>query len=96
MKGVKFTLYQAVWCGSEYSDWNEVDAYFKYRDIIKISQLKDIILDSMYSKFKLVVSVQQTDYTELVLYEHEVTLDYVSQLSMCKAAFGLLGITVEE
>ena len=93
MKGVTFTLYHAVWCGSEYSDWSEVDAYFKYKDRIKISQLKDIILDSAYSKFKLVVSVQQT---EIVLYEHEVTLDYVSQLSMCEKAFGLLGITVEE
>ena len=93
MKGITFTLYHAVWCGSEYSDWNEVDAYFKYRDRIKISQLKDIISDSTYSKFKLVVSVQQT---EIVLYEHEVTLDYVSQLSMCEKAFGLLGITVEE
>lgn len=48
MKGVTFTLYQAVWCGSEYSDWNEVDAYFKYRDRIKILQLKDIILSSTY------------------------------------------------
>ena len=48
------------------------------------------------AKFKLVISVQQTDYTEIVLYEHEVTLDYVSQLSMCEKAFGLLGITVEE
>ena len=93
MKGVTFTLYHAVWCGSEYSDWSEVDAYFKYRDRIKISQLKDIILDSTYSKFKLVVSVQQTG---MVLYEHEVTLNYVSQLSMCEKAFGLLGITVEE
>lgn len=93
MKGVTFTLYHAVWCGSEYSDWSEVDAYFKYRDRIKISQLTDIILDSMYSKFKLVVSVQQTG---MVLYEHEVTLNYISQLSMCEKAFGLLGITVEE
>ena len=93
MKGVTFTLYHAVWCGSEYSDWSEVDAYFKYRDRIKISQLKDIILGSAHSKFKLVVSVQQTG---MVLYEHEVTLNYVSQLSMCEKAFGLLGITVEE
>ena len=60
MKEVTFTLYHAVWCGSEYSDWSEVDAYFKYRDRIKISQLKDIILGSAHSKFKLVVSVQQT------------------------------------
>ena len=93
MKGVTFTLYQAVWCGSEYSDWSEVDAYFKYRDRIKISQLEDIILDSAHSKFKLVISVQQTG---MVLYEHEVTLVYISQLSMCEKAFGLLGITVEE
>ena len=93
MKGVTFTLYHAVWCGSEYSDWSEVDAYFKYRDRIKISQLEDIILDSTHSKFKLVVSVQQTG---MVLYEHEVTLVYISQLSMCEKAFGLLGITVEE
>ena len=93
MKGVTFTLYHAVWCGSEYSDWSEVDAYFKYRDRIKISQLKDIILGSAHSKFKLVVSVQQTG---MVLYEHEVTLVYISQLSMCEKAFELLGITVEE
>ena len=93
MKGVIFTLYHAVWCGSEYSDWSEVDAYFKYRDRIKISQLTDIILDSTYSKFKLVISVQQTG---MVLYEHEATLNYVSQLSMCEKAFELLGITVEE
>ena len=93
MKGVTFTLYHAVWCGSEYSDWSEVDAYFKYRDRIKISQLKDIILGSAHSKFKLVVSVQQTG---MVLYEHEVTLVYISQLSMCEKAFGLLGIIVEE
>ena len=93
MKGVTFTLYHAVWCGSEYSDWSEVDAYFKYRDRIKISQLKDIILGHTYSKFKLVVSVQQTG---MVLYEHEATLNYISQLSMCEKALGLLGITVEE
>ena len=92
MKGVIFTLYHAVWCGSDYSDSREVDAYFKYRDRIKISQLKDIILGSTYSKFKLVISVQQTG---MVLYEHEVTLNYVSQLSMCEKAFGLLGRTVE-
>ena len=78
------------WTGSK---WSEVDAYFKYRDRIKISQLEDIILDSTYSKFKLVISVQQTG---MVLYEHEVTLVYVSQLSMCEKAFGQLGIIVEE
>lgn len=93
MKGVTFTLYYAVWCGSEYSDWKEVDAYFKYRDRIKISQLMDIISSSTHSKFKLVISVQLTD---IVLYEHEVTFKYVSQLSVCKEAFGLLGIIVEE
>lgn len=96
MTGIKFTLYSAVWCGSDYSDWSEVDGYFKYNDRIKISQLKDIISSSSFSKFKLVISVQQTDYTDLALYEHEVTLDYVSQLSMCKKPFELLGITVEE
>lgn len=96
MKGIKFTLYYAVWCGSEYSDWKEVAGYFQYRDRINISKLKDVISGSSYSKFKLVISVQQTDYTDLVLYEHEVTLDYVSQLSMCKKPFELLGIIVEE
>lgn len=96
MTGIKFTLYSAVWCGSYYSDWKEVDGYFKYNDRIKISQLKDIISNSSYSKFKLVISVQQTDYTNLVLYEHEVTFEYISQLSMCKKPFELLGITVEE
>ena len=93
MKGVTFTLYYAFWLGYEYSNWNEVDSYFKYRDRIKISQLMDIISSSEYSKFKLVISVQPT---EIVLYEHEVTFKYVSQLSMCKEAFELLGITVEE
>ena len=96
MKGIKFTLYSAVWCGSDYSGWKEVDGYFKYNDRIKISQLKDIISGSSYSKFKLVISVQQTDYTDLILYEHKVNLEYVSQLSMCKKPFELLGITVEE
>ena len=96
MTGIKFTLYSAVWCGSEYSAWKEVDGYFKYNDRIKISLLKDIISDSSYSKFKLVISVQQTDYTDLVLYEHEVNFEYISQLSMCKKPFELLGITVEE
>ena len=96
MKGIKFDLYYAFWCGSDLTDWEEVDGYFKYRDRIKISQLRDIISSTPMSKFKLVISVQQTDYTEIVLYEHEVTLNYVSQLSMCKEAFGLLGITVEE
>lgn len=96
MTGIKFTLYYAVWCGSEYSDWAGVDGYFKYRDRINISKLKDIISDSSYSKFKLVISVQQTDFTDLALYEHEVNFDYVSQLSMCKKPFELLGITVEE
>lgn len=96
MKGIKFTLYHAVWCGSEYSDWSETDGYFKYKDRINISKLKDILLSSSYSKFKLVISVQQTDYTNLALYEHEVTLDFVSQLSMCKKPFELLGIIVEE
>jgi len=96
MKGIKFTLYSAVWCGSEYSDWSEVDAYFKYNDRIKISQLKDIISDRLHSRFKLVISVQQTDYTDLVLYEHEVNYEYISQLSMCKKPFELLGILVEE
>ena len=96
MKGIKFTLYSAVWCGSEYSSWKEVDGYFKYKDRINISKLEDIISGSSYSKFKLVISVQQTDYTDLALYEHEVTLDYVSQLSMCKKPFELLGIIVEE
>ena len=96
MKGIKFDLYYAFWCGSDLTDWEEVDDYFKYRDRIKISQLRDFISSTPMAKFKLVISVQQTDYTEIVLYEHEVTLDYVSQLSMCKAAFGLLGITVEE
>ncbi len=96
MKGIKFTLYYAVWCGSEYSDWSEVNGYFKYNDRIKISQLEDIISSISYSKFKLVISVQQTDYTDLVLYEHEVDFEYVSQLSMCKKPFELLGIIVEE
>ena len=96
MTGIKFTLYSAVWCGSEYSDWSEVDGYFKYNDRIKISKLKDIISGRLHSRFKLVISVQQTDYTNLVLYEHEVTFDYVSQLSMCKKPFELLGILVEE
>ena len=96
MKGIKFTLYNAVWCGSDYSDWSEVDGYFKYNDRINISILKDIISASSYSRFKLVISVQQSDYTDLVLYEHEVTFDSVSQLSMCKKTFELLGITVEE
>ena len=96
MTGIKFTLYSAVWCGSEYSAWKEVDGYFKYKDRINISKLEDIISGSSYSKFKLVISVQQTDYTDLALYEHEVTLDYVSQLSMCKKPFELLGIIVEE
>ena len=96
MKGIKFTLYYAVWCGSEYSDWSEVDGYFKYRDKINIPRLKDIISGHSNTRFKLVISVQQTDYTDLVLYEHEVTFDYVSQLSMCKKPFELLGITVEE
>lgn len=97
MTGIKFTLYSAVWCGSDYSDWKEVDDYFKYRDRINVSKLKDIISGrSMYSKFKLVISVQQTDYTDLALYEHEVTFDYIAQLSMCKKPFELLGITVEE
>ena len=93
MKEVTFTLYHSFWLGYEYSDWNEVDAYFKYRDRIKISHLMDIISSSKNSKFKLVISVQPTG---IVLYEHEVTFKYVSQLSMCKEAFGLLGITVEE
>lgn len=96
MKGIKFTLYYAVWCGSEYSDWSEVDGYFGYRDRINIPKLKDIISVYSSTRFKLVISVQQTDYTDLVLYEHEVTFDYVSQLSMCKKPFELLGITVEE
>ena len=96
MKGIKFTLYYAVWCGSDYSDWSEVRDYFKYNDRIKISMLNDILSSSANSKFKLVISVQQTDYTDLALYEHEVTFDYVSQLSMCKKPFELLGITVEE
>ena len=96
MKGIKFTLYYAVWCGSDYSDWKEVEGYFKYNDRIKISQLEDIISRISYSKFKLVISVQQTDYTDLVLYEHEVNFEYVSQLSMCKKPFELLGIIVEE
>ena len=96
MKGIKFTLYSAVWCGSDYSYWSEVNGYFKYNDRIKISQLNDIISGSSYSKFKLVISVQQTDYTDLVLYEHEVNFEYVSQLSMCKKPFELLGILVEE
>lgn len=96
MKGIKFTLYYAVWCGSDYSDWSEVTGYFKYNDRINISILKDILSGSPYSRFKLVISVQQTDYTDLAIYEHEVNFDYVSQLSMCKKPFELLGITVEE
>ena len=96
MKGIKFTLYYSVWCGSDYSYWSEVDGYFKYNDRINISRLKDILSASSYSRFKLVISVQQSDYTDLVLYEHEVNFDYVSQLSMCKKPFELLGITVEE
>lgn len=75
MKGIKFTLYYAVWCGSDYSDWSEVDGYFKYNDRINISILKDILSASSYSRFKLVISVQQTDYTDLVLYEHDRTND---------------------
>ena len=96
MKGIKFILYYAVWCGSEYSDWSEVDGYFEYRDRINVSKLKDIISGRPGFRFKLAISVQQTDYTDLVLYEHEVTLDYISQLSMCKKPFELLGIIVEE
>ena len=96
MKGIKFTLYSAVWCGSDYSDWSEVDGYFKYNDRINISKLKDIISNRLYSRFKLVISVQQTDYTDFALYEHEVDFEYISQLSMCKKPFELLGITVEE
>lgn len=96
MKGIKFTLYSAGWCGSAYSDWSEVDGYFKYNDRINISKLRDIVSGHLYSKFKLVISVQQTDYTDLVLYEHEVTFEYISQLSMCKKPFELLGIIVED
>ena len=96
MKGIKFTLYSAVWCGSEYSDWSEVDGYFEYRDRINVSKLKYIISGRSSFRFKLVISVQQTDYTDLVLYEHEVNFEYVSQLSMCKKPFELLGIIVEE
>ena len=96
MKGIKFTLYSAVWCGSEYSDWSEVEGYFKYNDRIKISKLKDIISGRLVFRFKLVISVQQTDYTDLAIHEHEVNFEYVSQLSMCKKPFELLGITVEE
>ena len=96
MKGIKFTLYCAVWCGSEYSDWSEVDGYFKYNDRINISKLKDIISGHSVFRFKLVISVQQSDYTDLVLYEHEVNFEYISQLSMCKKPFELLGIIVEE
>ena len=96
MTGIKFTLYSSVWCGSGYSEWSEVDGYFKYRDRINISKLKDIVSDRSCCRFKLVISVQQTDYTDLVLYEHEVDFEYVSQLSMCKKPFELLGITVEE
>ena len=96
MKGIKFTLYYSVWCGSDYSDWKEVDDYFKYRDRLNVSKLKDIISDRQFARFKLDISVQQTDYTDLVLYEHEVTHDYLAQLSMCKKPFELLGITVEE
>lgn len=96
MTGIKFTLYYSVWVGSDYSKWTKVDDYFKFSDRINVSKLKDIMRGRSYTRFKLVISVQQTDYTDLVLYEHEVNFDYVSQLSMCKKPFELLGITVEE
>ena len=96
MKGIKFTLYYSVWVGSDYSKWTEVDDYFKFSDRINVSKLKDIMSGRSYTRFKLVVSVSQPDFTDLVLYEHEVTFDYIAQLSMCKKPFELLGITVEE
>lgn len=96
MKGIKFTLYYSVWFGSDYSEWTEIDDYFKFSDRIKVSKIKDIMSGRSYTRFKLVVSVTQTDFTDLVLYEHEVTFDYIAQLSLCKKPFELLGITVEE
>jgi hypothetical protein len=96
MKGIKFTLYYSVWVGSDYSEWKEVDDYFKFNDRLKVSKIRDIMSGHNFTRFKLVISVQQTDYTDLVLYEHEVTFDYIAQLSMCKKPFELLGILIEE
>lgn len=89
MKGVKFTVYSATYIGSGYTDW-ESEHYWDYS--IDIPNLRKLIRS--YCKHKLVVTITQSDYSEKVLFEHELTYSYLDKLSMCKDAFSLLGIEV--
>jgi hypothetical protein len=92
---LEFNLYRSTYIGSGYSDYS-LDYRYMHKHEFDLPKLKDILLNITYCKFKIVITVTQTDFTQLKLYEHEVTLDYIAQLSMCKKAFELLGITVIE
>ena len=95
MIGLEFNLYRSTYIGSGYSDY-DLDYNYMHKHEFDLPKLKDILLNASWSKFKIVITVTQTNFTQLTLYEHEVTLDYIAQLSMCKKAFELLGITVVE
>ena len=89
MKGIKFTVYSATYIGSGYTDWKP-EHYWDYS--IDISNLRKLI--RKYCKHKLAVTITYTDYSEKILFEHELTYSYLDKLSMCKDAFSLLGIKV--
>ena len=86
---IKFTVDTSTYTGSGYSDWKQ-EYYGDH--VIDIPKLKDFIRS--YCKHKLVVSVIQKDFSELILFEHELTYSYLDKLSMCKDAFSLIGIEI--
>lgn len=87
---IKFTVDTSVYIGSGYSDWKQE---FYADHVIDIPKLKDFIRS--YCKHKLVISVIQQDFSELILFEHELTYSYLDKLSMCKDAFSLIGIEIK-
>ena len=95
MKDIKFTLYSCVYMGSGYTDWS-MDYSFRNERVLDLPKLQKIVSGSSWEKFKLRIHVTQSDFSELTLFEHEVTLDYISRLSMCKKPFELLGIEIKD
>ena len=95
MKDIKFTLYSCVYMGSGYTDWS-MDYSFRNERVLDLPKLQKIVSGSSWEKFKLRIHVTQSDFSELTLFEHEVTLDYIYRLSMCEKPFELLGIKVKE
>ena len=91
---LKFQLYSCTYIGSGYSDWKEDSRYCNHECALDIPKLKEIVESSTWSIFKIRISVSQTDWTDLVLFEHGVTLEYLAKLAISKDPLSLVGIRV--